>query len=135
MSAPASSHRVEPPSKELLAFAQRRLRNECAYHGEERRQENRQSFVCSVVAQPLTDRFEPTGEAFSLVTQNITIKGFGLLSAKPVEHRWLRLNLAIAGEAVDVVVRVIWFHPHGPFYSLGCEVVARRASQRSPRTA
>ena len=119
------SRRSVSPSKELVAFAERQARKEQIHPAIERRSEPRQSIVRPVVAQPVNENLEAVGPPFALVTQDMSSRGFGLVSEEFIHHKWLRLKLTVAREKVDVVVRVLWCRAHGPFHLLGGEVVAK----------
>jgi hypothetical protein len=112
------------PIPEMVAFAQRQVRNAKLHHAVERRSEQRHLVVVPVVAQPVDEAFVAIGSPFPMVTRDISTTGVGLIHSEYTEHRWLALRMTLAGENVELATKVLWCRALGPFYSLGCQVVA-----------
>ena len=113
------------PPRELIAFAERQIREAQRYPGLERRSERRNLMVLPVVAQVVDDDFQPINAPFSLVTRDISPTGIGLIHIDPFEEELLALQMAIAGEKVIVVVEVMWQRSIGPFYYSGAIFVEK----------
>ena len=121
--------RLSPaPLPELVSFAQRQLQNERFYervYRVERRQEPRESLVVPVLAQPVDQDGEPFGEAFSVVSRDISSSSIGLILPKPAHHQRLALRFCLNEEVVKVVIEVLWCKPMGPFELLGGRFVKK----------
>jgi hypothetical protein len=122
------------PIPELVAFAQRQVRNAKLHHGTERRSEHRHLVVVPVVAQPVNEDFVAIDSPFPMVTRDISTTGVGLIHTEYTDHRWLALRMTVAGECVELASKVLWCQALGPFYSLGCQVVAN-LQRRTKRQA
>ncbi len=118
---------TKPPA-ELVSFVQRQIRDKPHGHGIDRRLEQRHEMLVPVLVQPVDEEFHPVGTPFACVTRDISAKGIGLVHSEPFDDRLLGLQLSLAGEEVNVVVKVQWSSHLGPFYYAGGEFVARLES-------
>jgi len=113
------------PSAELVSFVKRQLRDTHVPHGVDRRKEERLRILVPVLVQPMDEQYRPIETPFAVVSRDISEKGIGLVHTEPALGNLLALHFSLAGEDVNVVVRVIWSKPVGPFYYSGCGFVAK----------
>ena len=113
------------PSKELVSFAERQVRNAVRYSGFERRSEKRNFMVIPVLAVPVDEQFNPIGDCVAVVTRDITSEGIGLVHPQCALGDRLALQMPLAGEEVNVVVKIEWCKPLGPYELSGGRFVAR----------
>jgi hypothetical protein len=122
---------IKPPAN-LVSFVRRRLRDAHLQRDVDRREEERHPILVSVFAQPVDEQYRAIGEPFALVTRDISEKGIGLVHTEPITDNLLALHMSLAGEEVNVVVRLCWSKALGPFYYLGGEFVAKLTSLPQP---
>lgn len=116
------------PAKELVSFVERQVRDGKQYVGKEHRGEDRHLMVVPVLAQPVDEQFNAVGGPFAVVTRDISRHGVGLVYSEPIDHPMLALQMSLAGEEVNVAMRVAWCKSTGPFYYIGGEFVAKLAA-------
>jgi len=116
---------LSQPLPSLVAFVKRQIRNAEAYAGPERRAELRRSIVMPVIAQPIDEEFRAIGGPLAMVTRDISPKGIGLVQEERLIYDRLAIRLAFSEEVAVLVGEVRWRKPVGPFYSCGCEVIAK----------
>ncbi len=125
--------RVPDPPKELVSFVERQVRNARTYRGVERRSDRRYLMVVPVLVQPVDEQSNAMGAPFAVVTRDISPKGIGLVHSEPIDHRWVALQMSLAGEEVNVGAEVLWSKAFGPFYYIGADFIAKL--ERFPRPA
>jgi hypothetical protein len=113
------------PWSHLVAFAERQVRNVPTYAGPGRRRELRHLLVMPVIAQPVDAHFRPLAAPLAMVTRDLSKRGVCLIHEARLSHERLALRLELdEGDAI-LVAMVRWRRPLGPFYSCGCEIVAK----------
>ena len=110
---------------ELLAFVRRMQRNSEIHPYAEKRSEEREPFVATVLAVPLDSEFNPVGNKFTVVSRDISSRGIGLVHSERLSHQLLGLQTCLAGEEVNLVAEIVWQKPMGPFEYIGCRFVSR----------
>jgi len=116
---------VANPTRELVDFVERQVFNEKLHVADDRRSEVRDLMVVMVLAQPVDADYQPIDAPFHLVTRNLSPKGAGLIHFEPILHDRLALQMCIANTIVNLVARIVWCKPLGPFYACGVEFIAR----------
>jgi hypothetical protein len=124
----ARSPRVLQPPASLVSFVKRQLRDVHLQWDVDRREEERHLMLVSVLAQPVDEQYRALGEPFALVTRDISKKGIGLVHTEPIRDNLLAIQMSLAGEEVNVVVRLLWSKALGPFYYIGGKFVAKLVS-------
>ena len=61
--------------------------------GKDQRSHERTARSISVSIQPLDDDFQPCGDPFWVVSRDVSLRGLGLLSHEPLDHKYVRLGL------------------------------------------
>jgi hypothetical protein len=122
---------LKPPA-DLVSFVKRRLRDAPLQRNVHHREEERHPMLVSVLAQPVDEEYRAIGEPFALVTRDISEKGIGLVHTEPITETLVAIQMSLAGEEVNVVVRLLWSQALGPFYYLGGKFVAKLASFPQP---
>ena len=115
---------VPCPPAELMAFAERQVRNTRG-ESRDRRYERRHLMVIPAALQAVDSQGRAAGPIFSAVTRDISAKAIGLIHVDSVCHKNLALRLNLAGDDVSVVVELVWCQPLGPFYFSGCRFLAK----------
>jgi hypothetical protein len=128
----ARTPNVPKPPAELVSFVKRRLRDGHFQRDVDCREEERHLMLVSVLAQPVDEQYRAMGKPFALVTRDISKKGIGLVHTEAITDNLLAVQMSLAGEEVNLVVRLLWSKPLGPFYYLGGEFVAKLASFPRP---
>jgi hypothetical protein len=113
------------PSTELIAFAERQVRNERQKAFFEKRASNRNLLVVPVIAQPIDKQCEPIGPPLALVTRDISSEGIGLISERELDEGLIALHLPLDDPCVYLACEVRWSKPAGPFYYVGGRFVAK----------
>jgi hypothetical protein len=113
------------PSRALLAFVERQIYLAEPHAGAERRSEPRLMLAMPVIVQGVDDDIAPLGEPQAMVVRDYTRKGLGLVHEQPFEHTKIVMRLTYPEEGTLLAAEVRWAKPLGPFYHLGCEVVAK----------
>jgi hypothetical protein len=126
---------VLKPHANLVSFVKRQLRDAHLQRDVDRRDAERRPMLVSVVAQPVDEQYRAIGKPFALVTRDISEKGIGLVHSEPIADDLLAIQMSLADEEVNVVVRLRWSKAMGPFYYLGGEFVAKLASFPQPNDA
>ena len=116
---------VAHPPRELVDFAKRQAFNAKVHQGSERRANERYTMVLPVVVQPVDEQFNSVGDIFDVVTRDLSPKGVGLIHLDPIFHEFLALHMILANTEVNVVARVVWRSPLGPFCGTGAEFISR----------
>jgi hypothetical protein len=124
---PRPPNSLKPPTN-LVAFVKRRIRDAHLQNDVDRRKEERHPMLVPVLAQPMDQQYRAIGEPFTLVTQDISEKGIGLVHTEPLTDNLLAIHMSLADEDVNVVVRLLWSKALGPFYCFGGEFVAKLVS-------
>ena len=104
---------------ELVDYARRQIVNATLYKGDERRLEGRYPMILPVRAVAVDEHYHVTGETFHLITREVSATGIGLLHTERIDADYLALNFSVAGVEVNLIARVIWSAPQGPFYGAG----------------
>ena len=113
------------PSCALLSFVQRQVSQHQAFTGGERRASHRLLLAMPVIVQGVDERFEPVGEPQPMVVRYISGSGMGLVHEEPFECERIVVRLTYPEEGKLLAAEVRWRKSLGPFYHLGCEIVAR----------
>ncbi len=113
------------PSSALLAFVRRQVYRDEPFAGPERRTEPRHLLVMPVVVQAVDEQIAPLGKPQAMVIRNFSKSGAELVHEFPFEHRRIVIQLTYPEEGKFLAAEVRWSKPLGPFYHLGCEIVAR----------
>jgi hypothetical protein len=103
-------------SKELVDFARRQLVNATLYKGDERRREDRHPMMVPVLAVAVDENNQPLGDPFEAITRDVAATSIGLFHAEPIKHDRLAIHMTLANTDVDLVIRLMWRRPMGPFY-------------------
>jgi hypothetical protein len=109
----------------LLAFAQRQIAQDRAFTGVERRSEHRILLAMPVIVQGVDEQIAPIGEPQAMVVRDLSKRGLGLVHEQPFTHQRIVVELTYPEEGKILAAEVRWSKPVGPFYHLGCEIVAR----------
>lgn len=122
-----SELRRPEPASELVDFAKRqivhaKLRDAC-----ECRKETREMVVVPVFVQPIGDDLEPVAACLEAVTRDLTSQGAGLVYFSPITFSKLALQIHLGDEVVNLISRVAWRAPLGPFYGTGVSFLERVA--------
>jgi hypothetical protein len=126
---------LKPPA-ELVSFVERQLRDNAPLQRDvDRRQEERHLMLVPVLAQPVNEQYLALGKPFALVTRDISDSGIGLVHTERIAGDLLAIQMRLAEEEVDVVVRLLWSKAMGPFYYCGGEFVAKLARFPQPEDA
>ena len=116
------------PSSALMAFVQRQVFRDTPNAGMERRTEPRLVLGMPVIVHGVDERISPIGEPQAMVIRDFSRKGTGLVHELPFEHRRIVMRLSYPEEGTLLAAEVRWSKPLGPFYQLGCEIVAKLKS-------
>jgi hypothetical protein len=112
------------PSSALLSFVQRQVAQHERFHGEERRNEPRILLAMPVIVQGVDEKIVPEGEPRAMVVRDYSSRGLGLVYEHPFQHPRIVVQLSYPAEGKYLAAEVRWSKPLGPFYHLGCEIVA-----------
>ena len=111
------------PPKAVIGFVER-LTSGVFTPGKERRKEPRYSVATIVEVQPLDEAFQPEGDAFRVVTRDISASGIGILDSRPVHSKYLAVQLTSPeGEQMQTVMEVLRCQPLGNIYDIGGQFV------------
>jgi len=113
------------PSRALLTFVERQVSRADAFFGDERRNEQRVMIVMPVIVQPVDDQLALVGRPQAMVVRDVTPKGLGLVHEQVFEHDRFVVRLSHPEEGTLLVAELRWNKALGPYYYLGCEVVAK----------
>jgi hypothetical protein len=113
------------PSSALMAFVGRQFTRAEPYRGPERRAEPRRLMTMPVVVQAVDDELTPLGSPQAMVICDLCSNGARLVYEFPFEHCQIIICLSCPEEGTILAAEVQWFKPLGPFYQLGCQIVAR----------
>ena len=113
------------PSPALLAFVKRQVTQEQDYSGPERRDVPRLFLAMPVTVQGVDEQIAPVGDPHPMVVRDYSPKGIGLVHEFPFEYKRIVVELTYPAEGQFLAAEVRWSKPLGPFYHLGCEIVAR----------
>ena len=113
------------PSCALLAFVQRQVSQHEPYTGSERREGPRLLLAMPVIVQGVDEQITPVGEPQGMVVRDFSNHGLGLAHAQPFEHARIVVRLTFPEEGTILAAEVRWSKSLGPFYHLGCEIVAK----------
>jgi hypothetical protein len=108
-----------------LSFVQRQVSQHQPYTGTERRANHRLLLAMPVIVQGVDEQFEPVGEPQAMVVRDISSGGMGLVHEEPFECERIVVRLTFPEEGKLLAAEVRWRKSLGPFYHLGCEIVAR----------
>jgi hypothetical protein len=111
-----------------LTFVERQVCRDEGYAGPERRSEHRMLLVMPVIVQGVDEELGPLGEPQAMVVRDLTKKGLGLVHEQPFPHERIIVRLSYPEEGKLLAAEVRWNKALGPFYHLGCEVVAKLES-------
>jgi hypothetical protein len=111
-----------------LTFVERQVCRDEGYAGPERRSEHRMLLVMPVIVQGVDEELGPLGEPQAMVVRDLTKKGLGLVHEQPFSHERIVVRLSYPEEGTLLAAEVRWNKALGPFYHLGCEVLAKLES-------
>ena len=103
-------------SREFLEFARRQLVNATMYKGSEKRGEDRHPMMLPVLMVEIDEDNSPKGEVFEAVTRDIAESSIGLFHENCLGRSRYSLQMDMAGVEVNLVVKLIWTGPMGPFF-------------------
>jgi len=113
------------PSSALMAFAQRQVRQAQPYAGTERRADERLLLAMPVIVQGVDEHLVPVGEPRAMVVRDLTRNGMGLVHEQTFPHGRIVVRLTEPEEGTILAAEIRWSKPLGPFYHLGCQVIAK----------
>jgi hypothetical protein len=116
------------PSRALLTFVERQVCRPENYGGTERRADQRLLLVMPVIVQGVDEQLMPLGDPQAMVVRDLTRTGLGLVHEQAFPHERIVVRLRYPEEGALLAAEVRWNKPLGPFYHLGCEVVAKLES-------
>ncbi len=102
--------------KELFDFARRQVANALMYKGDERRREDRHPMVVPVRMVAIDEENEPTGEAFQVVTRDVSNGSIGIIHFDEILGDRYAIHLSLAQTDVYLAVEIVWTGGLGPFY-------------------
>jgi hypothetical protein len=109
----------------LLSFAQRQVAQQAPPAGLERRLEHRMLLAMPVIVQGVDEQIAPIGEPQPMVVRDYSSRGMGLIHEQPFDYKRIVVQLTYPEEGKYLAAEVRWAKALGPFYHLGCEIVAR----------
>jgi hypothetical protein len=112
------------PSCALLSFVQRQVAQHQPFTGAERRESHRLLLAMPVIVQGVDEHIEPVGERQAMVVRDFSNRGMGLVHEQPFDHARIVVRLTYPEDGKLLAAEVRWSKPLGPFYHLGCEIVA-----------
>lgn len=120
------SNLLHPPQA-IAQFIRNRLSEKFyVYRGPERRYSQRHPLVAPVIAMPISDTFQPAGEAFMVMVRNISTKGVALISTRAVNTKLLAIELGAAStDSMQLVVRVLRCRIIDRFYEIAGSFLTR----------
>src|SRR5262245_39746158 len=113
------------PSRALVTFVQRQVNHADPYPHSDRRSEPRSMLVMPVIVQAVDEQLATLGEAQAMVIRDYSRSGLGLVHEQPFPFERLVMRLTYPEEGTLLAAEVRWHKALGPFYHLGCEVVAK----------
>jgi len=113
------------PSPALLAFVQRQVAQQQPFAGKERRDLPRLLLAMPVTVQGVDEQIAPVGEPHPMVVRDYSSRGLGLVHEHPFDYSRIVVELTYPEEGKILAAEVRWRKALGPFYHLGCEIVAR----------
>jgi hypothetical protein len=116
-----------------LSFVKRRVAQTEAYHGHERRTEERDLLVMPVVVQAVNEQFLALDEAQAMVISDVSPSGLGMVHEHRFSHTRIVVHLSYPEEGKLLAAEVRWTKPLGPFYHLGCEVIGPLTVEQAKR--
>lgn len=119
------SVRRPQPASELVDFAKRQIVHAKLREACECRSETREMVVAPVFVQPIGDDLQPVAVCLEAVTRDLTSQGAGLIYFSPITHDKLALQLYLGEDVVNIISRVAWRSPMGPFYATGVSFLER----------
>ncbi|HZN33021.1 MAG TPA: PilZ domain-containing protein [Pirellulaceae bacterium] len=122
------------PSPALLAFAKRQAAQQQLHLGAERRAEERLLYAMPVVTYGVDEHIRPVADPQAMVVRDHSAKGLGLVYERPFSHRKIVVELTYPEEGKFLAAEVLWSKPLGPFYLLGCEIIAKLDAFPAART-
>jgi hypothetical protein len=78
-----------------------------------------------VIVQAVDDDLAPLGLPQPMVICDISPNGAQLVYEREFEHRQVIIRLSCPEEGTILAGEVQWFKPLGPFYLMGCQIMAR----------
>src|SRR5262245_30559203 len=121
--------RLSPwPSAALVAFVKRQISHAEPFTGKEQRTVPRVLLGMPVIVQGVENDLSLVGEPRAMVALDIAPRRMGLVYEEPLHHYRLLMRLSYAEEAKILAAEVRWTKPLGPFYQLGCAIIARLES-------
>ena len=116
---------VHPP-EEIAEFVQRIVGRLTHYRGKERRAERRHRVAIPLLAVPLNDDLEMSGEAFAAVTRDISSRGVALYHNQPIEAPYLAVELADhEGRKLEAAIEVLRCDQADLFYEIAGKFVTK----------
>ena len=121
--------RLSPsPSAALMAFVKRQVSYAEPFTGKDRRTVPRLLLGMPVIVQGVENDLSLVGEPRAMVTRDISPRGMGLVYEQPFHHCRIVVRLSYPEEGKILAAEVRWTKPMGPFYQLGCAIIARLES-------
>jgi len=117
-----------PPSAALMAFVKRQVSSAEPFSEKERRTVPRHLLAMPVIVQAVESDLSPAGEPRAMVTRDYSHRGMGLVYEQPFHHSRIVVRLSYPEEGTILAAEVRWTKPLGPFYQLGCVIIARLKS-------
>ena len=103
-------------SRPFLEFARRQLVNATLYRGAERRLEDRHPMMLPGLVVPVDESNQTIGEVSEVVTRDVATSSIGLFHQEPFDEKRLALHMHMSGTKVNLIIKVIWKGPMGPFF-------------------
>jgi hypothetical protein len=92
----------------------------------ERRREERYPVSIAIPAIAVDEKYRPLGEAFQVLTRDVSTRGISLIHTEPVKAQFLAIELPVPeGAKTQLVIRVLRCRPVERFYEIGGQFVAR----------
>ncbi len=116
------------PPKAIAVFIER-LTSGVFAPEKERRKEPRYSVATIVEVQPLDEEFQSQGDVFQVVTRDISASGIGILDSRPVNCKYLAVQLTSPeGRQMQMVMEVLRCQPMGNIYDIGGKFVTEQGA-------
>jgi hypothetical protein len=120
-----TSASAQLPSSSLLAFVKRQVAQQELYNGPERRADLRHLLVMPVLVLPVDENIRVAGQPQAMVIRDVSPPGIGLVHEFPFDHKRIVIQLSYPEDGKLLACEVRWSRPLGPFYHIGCQVIAK----------
>jgi hypothetical protein len=122
---PVSTQSMDHLPVELVDFARGEFVRAMAYRGDERRSEGRYPMLVPILAVAMDEDGLPTGPPMDMITRDISATSIGVIHSEPITAERLAIQVRLAGRDVDLIARVVWSRPLGPFFAAAGQYVGR----------